>query len=381
MAGKPLTGVRVLEFGALGPGPFAGQLLADMGADVVLVDRPQRGGVGLEHAVERRGKRSIVLDLKSAAGRGLALELAGRVDMLIEGNRPGVMERLGLGPEDVAAVNPRLVYGRMTGWGQTGPYARMAGHDLNYIALTGALAAMGPAEGPPMPPLNLLGDFGGGSMFLIMGLLAGYIEAQRTGRGRVVDAAIVDGVNTMMGTVHSRDAAERWGPEREANMLDGGVPYYRCYRAACGGWVSVAAIEPQFHAALLRLLEIDVAEYGCQHDKALHSGQSARLEAAFATRSRDDWAGLFDGSDACVVPVLHYQEAGGHPQNAARAAYTEREGLTQPRPAPVFNGDFEDHAAPVAVPDSAREALMAELGYDTAGIEALAGAGAFGAAR
>lgn len=380
MAGTPLSGVVVLEFAGLGPGPFAGQLLADLGADVILVDRPVRGPVALERAVERRGKRSVVLDLKAEAGCRVALDLAAKADLLIEGNRPGVMERLGLGPEDVRAVNPALVYGRMTGWGQTGPYAGMAGHDLNYIGLTGALAAMGPADGPPMPPLNLLGDFGGGSMFLIMGLLAGYIEAQRTGRGCVVDAAITDGVTALMGMIHSWDAAGRWQPGRGANVLDGGVPYYRCYQAACGGWLSVGAIEPQFFAALLEGLGVATEAYGGQHDAAAYGAQADLLAARFAERSVAAWMAVFEGTDACVAPVLDYHAAAEHPQNVARNAFAEWEGLRHPRAAPVFDGDLEDTPAPVASDGAARDEVLAGLGYDHAQIAALVAAGAFGAA-
>ncbi|MEO0386077.1 MAG: CaiB/BaiF CoA-transferase family protein [Pseudomonadota bacterium] len=376
MTQRPLENLRIVEFAGLGPGPFAGQMLADLGADVIVIDRPKRGPVSLSHAVERRGKRSIILDLKSEAGRAVALDLVAWAHGLIEGFRPGVMERLGLGPERCHGVNPALVYGRMTGWGQTGPYAGMAGHDLNYIGLTGALAAMGPANAPPPPPLNLLGDFGGGSMMLVAGLLAGRLKAVETGAGSVVDAAITDGVSALMGMIHSWHAAGRWTPERGDNALDGGAPYYRCYQTACGGFVSVAALEPQFHAALLAALDIDPSTHGAQHDKTRHAEQVERFAAVFAGRSRDAWMAVFEGTDACVAPVLDYREMAAHKQNRARFATEDRDGLRHPRPAPVFGAAAA--VPPPEIPeDGAHSAeILAMLGRDDADIAALLATGA-----
>ncbi len=328
----------MLEFAGLGPAPFCGQLLADLGADVVVVDRPRRAPVSLERSVERRGKRSIVLDLKQADGVALALRLAARSDMLIEGLRPGVMERLGLGPDACHGANPALIYGRMTGWGQAGPCAPMAGHDLTYIALTGALHAMGDADRAPAPPLNLVGDFGGGSLYLALGLLAVLNEVRRTGRGRVVDASIFDGVTSMMGMFRSWQAAGEWSPARGRNMLDGSAPFYRCYETKDGRYVAVGAIEPQFLAALLSGLDISREAYGDQMDPVRYPEQTALLAAKFLTRSRDAWADHFHGTDACVAPVLSLEEAALHPHAIARSALVEDGDITHPAPAPFLDG-------------------------------------------
>ena len=338
MTNLPLNGIKILEFSGIGPGPYCGQLLADMGAEVVVIDRPKRSAIALEHTVDRRGKKSIVIDLKTPEGVTVALDLAAESDALIEGNRPGVMERLGLGPEACHARNPALVYGRMTGWGQTGPYAGMAGHDINYIGLTGALQAVGSADRPPSPPLNLVGDFGGGSLFLAMGMLAALLEVKTTGKGRIVDAAIVDGVNSMMGFFHGLDAAGRWKPEREANWLDGGVPHYRCYETADEKFMAVGPIEPQFLATMLEGIGVSPEEYGAQHDEAQHARQVELLKNIFAKKKQAEWAAIFDGTDACVTPVLGYKEVATHPHMAARRALTVVDGLTHPAVAPVLSG-------------------------------------------
>ena len=363
-APRPLTGLRVVEFVGLGPGPYAGQLLADLGAEVIAIDRP-----GPKPAFTTdRGKRSVLLDLRAEGAAEAALRLCETSDALIEGFRPGVMERLGLGPAEVAARAPALVYGRMTGWGQTGPWAGVAGHDLNYVGLTGALHAMGEAGRPPTPPLNFVGDYGGGSMFLVMGLLAGVIEARATGRGRVVDAAILDGTASFMGVVASLGAMGQWTGARQANLIDGGSPFYRCYGTSDDGWLAVAPIEPQFLAVMLGVIGVDPSEYGAQHDRAEWSRQRALLEGVFASRTRDAWAEAFDGTDACVTPVLSFAEAMDHPQNQARALYAARGGLTQPKVAPVMG-----EAAVPEMPERGGDgrAVLAELGYTGSEADAL----------
>ena len=356
----PLSGYRIIELAGIGPGPYAGMLLADMGAEVILVSRPGQSLM----TIHDRGKVPVSINLREPEGARVLLDLVGEADALIEGLRPGVTERLGIGPEDCHAVNPKLVYGRMTGWGQTGPWARTAGHDLNYISITGALHAMGRAGEPPMPPLNLVGDYGGGTMFLVTGMLAALLQVGRTGRGTVVDAAMIDGANSMMSMFHTLAGFGQWTPQRQSNLLDGAMPYYRCYETSDGKFMAVGCIEPQFFAEFLRLLAIDADDFGAQNDRALHPGQHARLEALFRTRTRDDWAAVFDGSDACTSPVLDYVEAAEHPQMKARGALTRVGPFTHPRPAPVFNGDLDlpDYAIPAA--NSGRDAVAALLGYD-----------------
>ncbi|MHA1128369.1 MAG: CaiB/BaiF CoA transferase family protein, partial [Alphaproteobacteria bacterium] len=321
------------------------------------------GAVSLEGGPDRRGEKSIVIDLKSAEGAALALDLIAASDALIEGNRPGVMERLGLGPEACHARNPALIYGRMTGWGQSGPYAMMAGHDINYLSLTGALQAMGPADQPPFPPLNLVGDFGGGSTFLAIGILAALIEAKTTGHGRVVDAAITDGVNSMMGFFHGLDAADRWKPERGANWLDGAAPYYRCYETADGKYMAVGCIEPQFLAAMLGVLDVAPVEYGAQHDETQHARQVELLMSIFAKKKQEVWAKDFDGTDACVTPVLSYKEAAAHPHMQARGALQEVGGLMHPAKAPVFSGGSGDIDTRLPVDGADTRAVLLGAGY------------------
>lgn len=358
----PLTGVRVLELSGLGPGPFAGMLLADLGADVTRVDRPGRTAASPPAAdVTGRGKRSVVLDLKTDGGREALLTLAAASDLLIEGNRPGVTERLGVGPDDVWARNPRVVYGRMTGWGQDGPLAHAAGHDVGYVALTGALHAIGPHDGPPQIPLNLLGDFAGGSLYLVVGLLAALHEAARTGRGTVVDAAIVDGASHLLAAIHGLLGAGRWRDERGANLLDGGTPFYAVYETADGGHMAVGALEPQFYAELLRLLEIpvDVVDPAAQHDRATWPRLRATLAAAFASRTREEWTAVFSGTDACVAPVRSLTEAAADPHLAARSSLVVRDGVLQPSPAPRFGGDTAVPGRPPGPGEHTREVLAA----------------------
>lgn len=326
----PLSGYRVVELAGIGPGPYAGQLLADYGADVILVERP---GASLR-GIDVRGKRSITLDLKNPAAISALLQMIAHADVMIEGLRPGVTERLGIGPDACHKVNPKLIYGRMTGWGQTGPWNQMAGHDINYISMTGALHAMGKAGAPPMPPLNLVGDFGGGSLFLVTGIIAALLRAEKTGQGDVIDAAIVDGVNSLMSFIYGMAGPGAWQIRREANLLDGAAPYYRCYATLDGKFVAVGCIEPQFFAAMMARLAIDMEAYGAQNDRSRWAQQHQLLEAVFAGKSRDEWEAIFAGSDACVTPVLDYAEAAVHPANIARQTHVAQESWTHPQVAP-----------------------------------------------
>lgn len=368
----PLKGLRVVEFAGLGPAPLAGQLLADLGAEVVCVDRA--AGKADPTDVNRRGKRSLAANLKSAEGLAVVRKLLDRADVLIEGFRPGVMERLGLGPQD---VSPRLIYARMTGWGQTGPLAPRAGHDLTYLALTGALHAIGPSpEAPPIPPLNLVADFGGGSMFLIFGILAALYERERSGLGQVVDAAMVEGVPAMMGLIHQMAAQGRWSERRASNWLDGGRPFYRCYACADGKHVAVGPLEPQFFAELLKGLGLEPDWAQRQEDPSSWPEMTARFEAAFLTRTRDEWAALFEGTDACVAPVLTMAEAPTHPQAQARGGFFEAEGVVQASPAPRFGRSAPERPRLPGAPGADSAEILKELGLDAASVEALRRSGA-----
>ena len=334
----PLSGVRVVELAGIGPGPFAAMLLADLGADVVRVDRP--GGVGLaintEYDITNRNKRSVIVDLKSADGPARVLDLAARADILIEGYRPGVAERLGVGPEACHARNPELVYGRMTGWGQEGPLAHRAGHDIAYIALTGTLGMIGNPDEPPAVPANLLGDYAGGSLYLVVGVLAALHHARAGGSGQVVDAAIVDGTSHLAAMIHGMLAAGGWQDRRGANLLDGGCPYYGTYETADGKYMAVGALEPQFYDEFVRVLGIP--EHADARKDWTRWGELREAVATrFKSRTRDEWTALFEGSDACVAPVLSLREAPHHPHLAARGTFTDHGGITQPAPAPRFS--------------------------------------------
>jgi alpha-methylacyl-CoA racemase len=336
----PLAGVRVVELAGIGPVPLAAMLLADLGADVVRVDRPDSVPViPPETDIANRGKRSIVVDLKHPRGAGVVLDLASRADVLLEGLRPGVTERLGIGPDDCWARNPGLVYGRMTGWGQDGPLAQAAGHDIGYIAVTGVLHTIGRAGGPPQPPVNYLGDFGGGSMFLALGVVAALWESRASGRGQVVDAAIVDGTATLATMTYSMLAGGRWRDERGTNLLDTGAPYYDVYETADGRHMAVGAIERKFYAAFVTLLFDGDPPSGLpgQNDIAGWPALRAAFTARFAARTQAEWSKVFEGSDACVSPVVSLSEAPAHPHLAARGTYTEVDGITQPAPAPRFS--------------------------------------------
>lgn len=333
----PLANFRIVEFDAIGPVPLAGMILCDLGADIIRIERPQETpGRGLGNAVLLRGRKSVALDLKDPLQRDKVIDLIAQADGLIEGARPGVMERLGLGPEECFARNPALAYGRMTGWGQYGPLALSAGHDINYVAISGVLAALGREGEPPIPPLNLVGDYGGGSMFLCVGMLAAILSARQTGKGQVVDAAMSDGASVLMSMFYAMREAGHWSDKRESNLIDGGAPFYRCYECADGKFVAVGALEPQFYAILLGKLDLD-PECHARDDRSSWPALAATLAERFRSKTRDEWAAIFAGTDACVTPVLSMAEAPDHPHNLARDTFSERSGFVQPMPAPRFS--------------------------------------------
>jgi alpha-methylacyl-CoA racemase len=367
----PLHGLKILEIAGIGPGPFCAMLLADLGAEVIRIERAE-GPAGSRQDVSLRNRRSLALDLKKPEAIQAVLRMAETSDALIEGFRPGVMERLGLGPEVVRARNPRLVYGRMTGWGQEGPMAKLAGHDINYIALTGALHAMGRAGEPPAPPLNLVGDYGGGGMLLAFGILAALLERERSGQGQVVDAAMVDGAALLMAPIFGMKARGRWGDQRAANLLDGAASFYDSYACACGGFVAVGPIEPQFFDEMVAKMGLDPKLFDGRMEPAKWPAHKALLAAAFATKTRDEWAVIFATSDACVAPILSMEEAPHHPHNAARGSFVERDGAMQPAPAPRFSRTPGGLAAPPPLRGEHSREVLAEFGFSEAEINALA---------
>jgi alpha-methylacyl-CoA racemase len=348
----PLAGVRVVELAGIGPGPFAAMLLADLGADVVRVDRPGGAGLGIDpaHDVTNRNKRSVLVDLKSEAGPPAVLDLVERADILVEGYRPGVAERLGVGPRPCLARNPRLVYGRMTGWGQDGPLAGTAGHDIGYIAVTGALGMTGPADGVPVTAANLLGDYAGGALYLVTGVLAALHHARAHGEGQVVDAAIVDGTAHLTAMIHGMRAAGAWQDRRGANLLDGGAPFYGVYETADGGHMAVGALEQRFYDEFAALLGLSVGEAALRADPGRWEELRAVVAARFRGRTREEWDGVFAGTDACVAPVLSLAQAPGHPHLAARGTFTDYGGTVQPAPAPRFSATPTAVRRPPALP-------------------------------
>ncbi len=361
MAG-PLEGLKLVEMAGLGPCPLAGQLMADLGADVIVIDR--KSGKADPADINRRGKRSVALDLKQPDGLAAALRLIAQADILIEGFRPGVMEKLGLGPAACHKINPRLIFGRMTGWGQQGPLAMTAGHDINYLSLSGALGAIGHSDRPPVPPLNLVADYGGGAMFLIFGVLSALYARGRTGQGQVVDAAMVDGVPAMMGLIHQWLAQGQWGQGRGVNLLDGGAPFYRCYAAKDGRFLSVGPLEPQFFAQLVALAGLPPAHQADQNDPATWRDRSAVYAAVFQTKTRDEWMAVFDGTDACVAPVLDWDEVEHHPHNAARGTFLRVGDVMQAAPAPRFGRTPAAAPAAPGAPGQDTESVLRDLGYD-----------------
>jgi alpha-methylacyl-CoA racemase len=371
----PLTGFRILELEAIGPVPFCGMLLADMGADVLLVDRKDdpRLGFGRErwYDIMMRGRRSVTLDLRSQHGVQAALALAEKADAVIEGFRPGVMERLGLAPDVLLARNPRLVVGRMTGWGQTGPMAPRAGHDIDYIALSGVLHAIGRAGSAPVPPLNLLGDFGGGGMLLAFGVVCAVLEAQRSGSGQVIDAAMIEGAGLLSTMIWGMLSANRWHDERAVNVLDGGAPWYDTYETSDGRYFAVGAIEPKFYAELLERLGLAEEKLPPQHDRASWPAIRERFTRAFATKTRDEWQAIFADSDACAVPVLSFAEAADHPHAKARNSHTTVNGVPQPSPAPRFSRTPGAIKGPPPERGANGYAALVDWGFDDAQIERL----------
>ena len=371
MASGPLAGVRVVEVAGIGPAPLGCMVLADLGAEVVRVDRSSGPGLSLvpyRKDILARGRRSVAVDLKAQGGADVVRRLADRADVFVEAFRPGVAERLGIGPDDLLARNPRLVYARMTGWGQDGPLAQRAGHDIDYASIVGAIGAIGEPGRKPVPPLNLVADFGGGSMFLVTGVLAALLERATSGKGQVVDVAMVDGVSTLLSMLHSHRASGIWQDSRGSNLLDGGAPFYDTYECADGGWIAVGALERQFFAELVRVLGESTPgfadELPGQHDVDRWPEMRTLFARTFATRSRDEWASLFDGVDACVAPVLSAGEAPSHPHVAARETLVDIDGLVQPAPAPRFSRTPGAIARSPRMPgEDSRETLL-DWGFD-----------------
>ncbi len=376
----PLAGVKIIEIAGIGPGPFCAMVLADLGADVVRIDRSVNVASGdpanPPADLLNRGRRSVGVDLKHPDGVATVLDLLAGAGALIEGFRPGVMERLGLGPDTCLARNPRLVYGRMTGWGQEGPYAHAAGHDINYIALAGALEPIGRRGGPPVPPLNLVGDFGGGGMLLALGVCAALVEAKGSGQGQVVDAAMVDGAALLMTMTHSFRAMGIWDDERGTNMLDTGAHFYDVYETADGRYVSIGSIEPQFYAELLRLTGLEGEELPHQHDRSQWPVLKERLAAVFKAKSRDEWCEVMEGTDVCFAPVLSMTEAPAHPHNVHRGTFTEVAGITQPAPAPRFSRTVPEVTGPPPHAGQHTDEVLTDWGIDPARVADLRAAGA-----
>ena len=369
MGQGPLAGLKVVEFAGIGPGPFCGMLLSDLGADVVRIDRK---GPGRSSAadVTARGRRSVALDLKSPASIEVCLKLIERADAMFEGFRPGVMERLGLGPDVALGRNPKIVYGRMTGWGQTGPYANAAGHDMNYIAISGALGAIG-SQDKPTPPLNLVGDFGGGALYLAFGLLAGVIHARATGDGQVIDCAMSDGAASLMAMFYGFKASGMWTDERRSNLLDGGAHFYDTYRCADGEWISIGSIEPQFYALLLEKTGIKDPSFQAQMDRSQWPELRAKLAAVIETKTREEWCVIMDATDVCFAPVLNLSEAPLHPHNVARETFVTVDGVVQPAPAPRFSATPGMVAGPPPKIGAHTREVLREWGLDDADIHSV----------
>ncbi|WP_284126439.1 CaiB/BaiF CoA transferase family protein [Parerythrobacter aestuarii] len=382
MAG-PLDGIRIVEFAGIGPGPFCGMMLADHGAEVIRVDRATGGRGGSQPITTKdvlaRGRKSIAVNLKSEEGVALARKLATSADGIIEGFRPGVMERLGLGPDELLKDNPKLVYGRMTGWGQTGPYAPWAGHDINYIALAGALAHFGRAGGKPTPPINMVGDFGGGGMMLAYGMVSALLNVARGGEGQVIDCAMTDGTAVLMAMMHGMKNTGVWSEELGVNLLDTGAHFYDTYETADGKFISIGSIEPQFYAELRRLAGLeDDAQFDAQHDKRQWGELKDKLASLFKSKTQGEWNALMEHTDVCYAPVLTMSEAAAHPHNVARETFIEVGGDTQPAPAPRYSGTANAAPNPAPMPGDQTDEILASLGIDANEAAALRDAGTVG---
>ena len=356
----PLTGIRVVEMAGIGPGPFTAMMLSDLGAEVIRVDRLSHKGTGHRANVLNRGRKSIAVDLKNPRGVETTLRLIEQADVVLEGFRPGVMERLGLGPEKCLSVNPRLIFGRMTGWGQTGPLSQAAGHDINYISIAGALGAMGYADRPPAPPLNLVGDFGRGAMYLLTGILAALVERATSGQGQIIDAAMTDGTASLLSPFFGLMAMNMWTTDRFSNRLDGGAFYYGSYECSDGKYISIGSLEPQFYALLLEKAEITDPEFQEQLDAAAWPAKREKLNQLFKTRTRQQWCDIMEGTDVCFAPVLDLKEAPTHPHNIDRKTFVELDGVVQPAPAPRFSRTQGEIQGPAAMAgEHTREVLSA----------------------
>jgi alpha-methylacyl-CoA racemase len=375
-----LSGYRVIELAGIGPGPMCAMLLSDMGADVLRIDRMAEAGLGIamdqKYSFLNRGRRSAAFDLKRPEAIDAVLKLVEKADALIEGFRPGVTERLGLGPDDCLKRNPRLIYGRMTGWGQEGPLAHAAGHDINYIALSGALHSFGRKGDAPVPPLNLVGDFGGGALYLALGVVAGLLEAQKSGKGQVVDAAMVDGAASLMTAIYGMHASGFWNNNRGENILDTGAHYYEVYETKDGKYVAIGSIEAKFYAELLRLSGLQGVELPHQQDRSKWPAMKERLKEIFRTKTRDEWCKIMEGSDVCFAPVLNMDEAPQHPHNRHRGTFVEAGGVTQPGPAPRFSRTPSKIQRPPARPGEHTEEALRDWGFDNSDLERLRGCGA-----
>ena len=371
----PLTGIKIIELAGIGPGPFCGMMLSDMGAEVVRIDRPG-GRVTNNQDILARGRKSIAVDLKSDTGKEVVLRLCESADALFEGFRPGVTERLGLGPDECMARNKKLVYGRMTGWGQDGPMAEAAGHDINYISLSGVLHSIGPKEGKPVPPLNLVGDFGGGGMLLAFGLVCGIIEASRSGQGQVVDSAMVDGSAALMAMFFTMRSTGMLNESRASNLLDGGAHFYGTYETKDGKYVSVGSIEPQFYALLIEKSGVDASEFSAQMDQSRWSEYEAKLAVVFKSKTRDEWCDIMEGTDVCFAPVLSLNEVADHPHNKHRQTFLDFEGVVQPAPAPRFSRTTVSLSHPSRSAGEDSEQVLTDAGFNRDEIESLLASGA-----
>jgi len=377
-----LSGYKIVEFAGIGPAPMCAMLLADMGAEVLRIDRAEDAALGItleaKYSLLSRGRRSVAIDLKRREGVDAAMKLVEKADALLEGFRPGVMERLGLGPDECLKRNPRLIYGRMTGWGQEGPLAHAAGHDINYIALSGVLASIGRKGEAPVPPLNLVGDFGGGGLYLALGVVAGLLEAQKSGKGQVVDTAMVDGAASLLTAVYGMHASGMWSNGRGENILDTGAHFYDVYETRDGEYISIGSIEAKFYAELLKLSGLEGQEMPRQMDRKAWPDLKKKFAALFKTKTRDEWCKIMEGSDICFAPVLSMAEAPKHPHNQVRGTFVEVEGVVQPGPAPRFSRTPSKIQRPPAKPGEHTEEALREWGFSAADLEKLRGCGAIG---